>query len=129
MIVSMPDNSSRLADDRSVSEGARRSARILQFPQQDRLAEQRPSGSARLPEDDDSGLFDLAQYERDRDDGEDLSYGHRMLMNVMAVAIITLLVGVGVWIADTMGALQRDQDCLLQGRKNCAPIEIAAPKK
>jgi hypothetical protein len=128
MIVFMRDNSSRLAHDRSASEGARSSAQIVQFPQ-GRVAEQPPTGPANLPEDDDSERFDFAQYEQDRDDGEDLSYGHRMLMNIIAVAVITLLVGAGVWIADTMGALQRNQDCLLQGRTNCAPIEIAAPKK
>lgn len=64
---------------------------------------------------------DLAQYEQD----EEIDYRHRMLMNVIAVAICMMLVGAGVWIADTIAEMQRDQDCVLQGRANCAPIEIS----
>lgn len=46
-----------------------------------------------------------------------------MLMNVIAIVIVALLVGVGVWIADTIAEMEKDQDCVLQGRANCAPIE------
>jgi hypothetical protein len=62
---------------------------------------------------------DLAQYEQ-----EDLhiNYRHRMLMNVMAVMVVTLLLGAGVWIADVIEDMQKAQDCLMQGRQNCAPI-------
>ena len=45
-------------------------------------------------------------------------------MNLIAVAILALLVALGVWIAHTIADLQREQDCLMQGRSNCAPIEI-----
>ena len=45
-------------------------------------------------------------------------------MNLIALAILILLVGLGVWIADTISDLQREQDCLMQGRSNCAPIEV-----
>ena len=55
---------------------------------------------------------------------EPINYRHRMLMNVIAVAIVTVLVGIGVWLADTIAEMERDQDCVLQGRQNCAPIEI-----
>jgi hypothetical protein len=64
---------------------------------------------------------DLAQFEKD--DGP-IDYRHRMLMNVIAVAVVTLLVGIGVWLADTIAAMERDQDCVLQGRQNCAPIVV-----
>lgn len=69
----------------------------------------------------------LARYEEERDD-EPINYRQRMLMNVIAVAIVTLLVAVGVWLADTIADLQRDQDCVLQGRGNCAPIEAPRPQ-
>jgi hypothetical protein len=52
-----------------------------------------------------------------------------MIMNVIALAIVTLLVGLGVWIADTISDLQREQDCLMQGRSNCAPIEVPVPMR
>ncbi len=48
-------------------------------------------------------------------------------MNLIALAILILLVGFGVWIADAIGDLQREQDCLMQGRSNCAPIEAPIP--
>jgi hypothetical protein len=69
-------------------------------------------------------LDDLAEYEVNRDD-EPIDYRRRTLMNVIALAVVTILVGAGVWIADTITDLQRDQDCVLQGRGNCAPIEAA----
>ena len=64
---------------------------------------------------------DLAQYEQ-----EDLhiNYRHRMLMNVMAVMIVTVLIGAGVWIADVIEDMQKAQDCVMQGRQNCAPIAL-----
>jgi len=52
-----------------------------------------------------------------------------MLMNVIAMAVVAMLVGVGVWIAGTIAGLERDQDCMMQGRQNCAPIEVPAAKK
>ena len=64
---------------------------------------------------------------QDRDDVID--YRQRALMNVIAVAIVTLLVGAGVWIADTIAEIQRDQDCVIQGRSNCAPVELPLTKR
>ena len=77
----------------------------------------RPAGEPMDPANESEDA--LAQYEQD----EEIDYRHRMLMNVIAVAICTMLVGAGVWIADTIAEMQRDQDCVLQGRANCAPIE------
>ncbi len=70
---------------------------------------------------------DLAAYEQDQD--EVVDYRQRMLMNVIALVIVTLLLGAGVWIADTIADLQRDQDCVMQGRVNCVPVELPAPKQ
>jgi hypothetical protein len=68
---------------------------------------------------------EFARFEREQD--EPIDYRHRAIMNVIALAIVTLLVGLGVWIADALNELQRDQDCLMQGRSNCAPIELSLP--
>jgi hypothetical protein len=67
---------------------------------------------------------DFARYEQEPE--EPIDYRQRMLMNLIAAAIVILLISSGVWIADTISATVRDQDCALQGRTNCAPIE--APK-
>jgi hypothetical protein len=69
---------------------------------------------------------DLARFEQDPDEPADER--QRMLMNFIAIAIVTLLVGTGVWIADTIADIQNDQDCVLQGRSNCAPIEAPGLK-
>jgi len=67
---------------------------------------------------------DLAQFEQERD--EPVDYPQRMRMNVIAIAIVTLLVSAGVWIADTIAVMEKDQDCVMQGRANCEPIETPA---
>jgi len=79
-----------------------------------------PDDPAATPEDD------FAQYEHDDDE---VDYRQRMLMNVIAIAIVAMLVGAGVWIADTIADMEKDQDCVLQGRANCAPIEAPAPRR
>jgi hypothetical protein len=77
------------------------------------------------PAEDD--IDEFARFEQEQD--EPIDYRHRMIMNVIALAIVTLLVGLGVWIADTISDLQREQDCLMQGRSNCAPIEVPVPMR
>jgi hypothetical protein len=65
---------------------------------------------------------DLSKFEQPQDDADD--FRHRMLMNGLGFAVTVLLVVGGIWIADVMAHIQRDQDCVLSGRKNCAPILI-----
>ena len=79
-----------------------------------------------VPDDDaNDSIDDLAQYEEE----EEIDYRHRMLMNVIAVVIVSALVGVGVWLADTISDMQKIQDCEMQGRQNCAPIPVPPPKR
>ena len=74
----------------------------------------------------DEPVDDLAAFEEE--DGH-IDYRHRTLMNVIAVVIVSVLITAGVWIADTIAAMQKAQDCALQGRQNCAPIEVPVTKK
>lgn len=67
---------------------------------------------------------DFARYEAEED--QPVDYRQRMLMNFLSVMIVVLLVSAGVWIADTIAIMQKDQDCVMQGRVNCAPIEVPA---
>jgi hypothetical protein len=75
------------------------------------------------PQPVESDFDDFARFEQEQD--EPIDYRHRMIMNLIAFAILTLLVGLGVWIADTITDLQREQDCLMQGRSNCLPIAVS----
>jgi hypothetical protein len=123
----MRDGSPKLAHEPTESEVTHHSAQVLQFRPRGRLPERPYSASPSLANTDHEGqlLDDLSRYEQDAED-EPINYRQRMLMNVMAVVVVTVLVGVGVWLADTIAEMERKQDCVLQGRQNCAPIEIPA---
>jgi hypothetical protein len=126
----MRDGSPKLAPDLPEPEVIHHSAQVLQFrPRTGQSA--RPTfgspGLANETVDHESRLLDdLSRYEQDAED-EPINYRHRMIMNVMAVVVVTLLVGIGVWLADTIAEMERKQDCILQGRQNCAPIEVPVP--
>jgi hypothetical protein len=85
----------------------------------------KPSFAVATPQPIEDELDDFARFEQEQD--EPIDYRHRMIMNLIALAILISLVGLGVWIADTISDLQRKQDCLMQGRSNCAPIEVPIP--
>jgi hypothetical protein len=96
---------------------------VLPFRPRQRAVEPAHGAADAAEPDDDALLDDLSRYEQDRDE-EPVNYARRMLMNVIAIAVVTILIGVGVWLADTIAQMERDQDCVLQGRHNCAPIEV-----
>jgi hypothetical protein len=64
---------------------------------------------------------DLAKYERSAETDD---YRHRMMVNTAAFLFVLALISAGIWLADTMAAMRRDQDCVLAGHRNCAPIEV-----
>jgi hypothetical protein len=66
-------------------------------------------------------VADLAKFERG---GEADDYRHRMMVNTAAFLFVVALIGAGIWLADTMAAMRRNQDCVLAGHRNCAPIEL-----
>jgi hypothetical protein len=70
---------------------------------------------------------DLSQYERS---GEEDDYRHRMLMNGAALLVVLVLAVVGIWIANTMAEMRKNQDCVLSGRRGCTPVTVApAPRE
>ena len=101
------------------------SGQILSFQLRRRLGMPTPRHAPIAP-DGGEPVDDLAAFEEE--DGN-IDYRHRMLMNVIAVVIVSVLISAGVWIADTIAVMQKAQDCALQGRQNCAPIELPVPKK
>ena len=124
----MQDSSSRLAEERPEGDSAPPTAQVLPFrPRQRPAAPLGPVRGVQQP-DDDALPDDLARYETERED-EPINYARRMLMNVIAIAVVSILIGAGVWLADTIAEMERNQDCVLQGRQNCAPIEVPAPPR
>jgi hypothetical protein len=66
-----------------------------------------------------SPVDDLSKYERVDDD----NYRHRMVNNALAFVVLVFIVYCGVWLANTMADLRKNQDCVLTGRTNCMPIQ------
>lgn len=64
---------------------------------------------------------DVAEFER-RGDADD--YRQRMLLNALALAFTIALIVAGLWLADAIATMQRDEDCALTGRSGCSPIEV-----
>jgi hypothetical protein len=68
---------------------------------------------------------DLEKYEHAPEEPDD--FRHRMLMNGLGLAVTIVLIVAGLWIADVMAHMRKDQDCVLTGRKGCTPIDVPAP--
>ena len=64
---------------------------------------------------------DLTKYEH-TDEIDD--YRHRMVMNVIAFIFIAALIAAGVWLANAMSEMRRNQDCVLSGRRGCTPVDV-----
>jgi hypothetical protein len=67
-----------------------------------------------------SPVEDLGKYEGN--DAPD-DYRHRMIMNAATLAVVVFLIVVGLWIANTMAQMRKNQDCVLSGRRGCTPVE------
>ncbi len=76
---------------------------------------------ARVPPAEPEPVADLAKYEK----GESADdYRHRMIVNIAAFAFVVALIGAGLWLADTMAQMRKNQDCVLSGRRGCTPVEV-----
>lgn len=79
----------------------------------------RPSRSR--PDNQGSDGADLSAYARKPEDPAD--YRHRMAVNVAVGLFVAVLIGIAIWLADTMADMRRNQDCVLSGRRGCTPVE------
>jgi hypothetical protein len=77
----------------------------------------------RRPDPRRSPVDDVGKYARG---SENDNYRHRMMNNLLAFLVLGLIVYCGIWLANTMAQLRKDQDCVLTGRTNCAPIRLPA---
>ena len=66
-------------------------------------------------------IGDLDRYPDEPDDADD--YRHRMMTNIAGVGIAIALIVTGVWIANTMASMRKNQDCVLSGRRGCTPVD------
>jgi hypothetical protein len=68
-----------------------------------------------------SPVDNLDKYSRGPDDD---NFRHRMTVNLLAFAVLAFIVFCGIWLANTMSEMRKNQDCVLSGRTNCAPIRL-----
>jgi len=61
---------------------------------------------------------DLAKYSRDETPDD---YRHRMIMNAAALAFVALLAAAGLWLADTMASMRKNQDLCFDGPARLLP--------
>lgn len=92
-----------------------RDSRVVRFPHGRAAARWRASKP--------SPVDDLAKFEGG--EGAD-DYRHRMIVNIAAFVFVLALIGAGLWLADTMAELRKNEDCVLSGRRGCAPVEVPA---
>jgi hypothetical protein len=83
--------------------------------------------ATKSPAQDGPRIGDLDRYPEDADETDD--YPHRMMTNIAGVAIAVVLIVTGIWIANTMASMRKDQDCVLSGRRGCTPVEAPLPQR
>ena len=69
----------------------------------------------------------LAKYEGGEE--REGTYRHRMIVNLAAFGFIIVLALAGVWLAMEIIQMRKNQDCILSGRRNCAPIDLNASER
>ncbi len=55
--------------------------------------------------------------------------GDRTATNIFLVLFFVLIVGGGVWLVNALIDQKKIQDCVAQGRRNCAPIDVPARER
>lgn len=51
-------------------------------------------------------------------------YRHRMIVNLLAFILVIGLIATGLWLAESMARMRKNQDCVLSGRRGCTPVEV-----
>ena len=70
--------------------------------------------------DEDAPVEGVEKYAR----GEPDDYRQRMINNGLGLLACVLLVAIGIWLANTIAELRRNQDCVLSGRRDCTKIIV-----
>ena len=52
-----------------------------------------------------------------------------MMVNLAALGFTGVLAIAGVWLVMQLADLRKNQDCVLSGRSNCAPIDVKAMER
>ena len=88
----------------------------------DRVVDIRAAAAARQAreQEQNSPIKDLRKYEQS---GVHDDYRERMIVNIVAVGFLVALIGAGIWIADTMASMRKNQDEAIQWMKKATALE------
>lgn len=78
--------------------------------------------NSRLNHDPDEEPDDFTQPEDHK------TYRDRMLVNLAALGLLALLIAAGLWLADTMATLRKNEDCVLSGHRDCIALDYSTRK-
>jgi len=59
------------------------------------------------------------------EDDEPETERQRMAINIGVVVFLAILVGGGIWLANAIVDVRKTQDCIMSGRRNCAPVSTS----
>jgi hypothetical protein len=104
------------------SQPSERTARIVAF--RPRVPEHTRTNLYSTSQGQRSPIASLRQYEGANESDD---FRHRTIVNLLAFTVIVMLTAAGVWLADSLAALRKTQDCVLSGRRNCAMIDFERP--
>jgi len=64
--------------------------------------------------------------EPEQSGAESQSDKDRRTGNIVLLLFLVILIGGGIWLINAMIEQRTIDDCLAQGRRNCAPVEVPA---
>jgi hypothetical protein len=64
--------------------------------------------------------------ERESPGGDPAGEKDRRTGNIVLLLFCALLIGGGIWLVNAMIEQRSIDNCLAQGRRNCAPVEVPA---
>ena len=107
----------------TIDDGASSNAgrRVILFRTRARAASPGPKPASQDEPGLTSPVSDLAKFERSQEQDD---YRHRMIVNAIALAFTVLLAAAGIWIAESMAVMRKNQDCVLMGRSSCSPVDV-----
>jgi hypothetical protein len=93
--------------------------RIIPFAQRRTTSRLQRTAPAPLSHPLEDELISPPDAEEERKD-----YRHRMKTNAVTLVVVVLLIWGGLWLADTLAQMRKNQDCVLSGRLNCTPVTV-----
>jgi len=67
----------------------------------------------------------MEQPDQNQDQDPDFERDRRAT-NIFLAVMFLLLVGGGIWLGKAMHDARKADECIAQGRRNCAPIDVPA---